>query len=130
MGSLQMVRPGSDMAVPGQQRRLPQDVRCQMGVDCQGHDSTNIKGRLMERLEITHFCYNIDVYNETVSKDLISDLLDNMNERAYNKLKDHKWEVEDVYPADRGMLTGWEVVYSTQIPRNKKLLLLVEGIMS
>jgi hypothetical protein len=53
-----------------------------------------------------------------------------MTERAYNKLKDHKWVVESVDPAEKSMLTGWEVVYSTQIPRNKKLLLLVEGIMS
>tara|TARA_R110000851_G_scaffold332393_2_gene508554 strand:+ start:405 stop:656 length:252 start_codon:yes stop_codon:yes gene_type:complete len=83
----------------------------------------------MERLEITHFCCNAYIYlHGTVN--LIDDLMDNMTEQAYNKLKDHKWVVESVDPAEKGLLTGWEVVYSTQIPRNKKLLLLVEGIMS
>jgi uncharacterized protein (UPF0335 family) len=53
-----------------------------------------------------------------------------MNERAYNELKDCKWEVEDVYPADRDMLTGWDVLFVTQILRNKKLILLLDGIMA
>lgn len=80
-------------------------------------------------MEITHFCWQ-HVYDFELSADLIEDLMDNMTEQAYNKLKDYEWVVESVDPAEKGMLTGWEVVYSTQIPRNKKLLLLIDGIMA
>jgi hypothetical protein len=102
-----------------------------MGFDSQGYDSIDIKGRLMERLEITHFIWHqYRTYDFATPNGFIDDLMDQMTEWAYNELKYHKWVVESVYPAEKGLLTGWEVVYSTQIPRNKKLLLLVNGIMA